>query len=237
MQSARLSQIYTWEPYSGMLCSGIVGWNAHKTGVGIWNQRHDCFNQPFPLLCTQLCCYTLGYIHQHIPSYHKLKLLTTTTLLEASKTWTVGWLYLGAIFTAVWILETYIHVHTSSQCYKTFYNFWQKQLNITMHGHKCMATGSQFFFEKWLFWGELCCVALSFCCVVVVLPFSASLEVIVHEPYVRAVAYTLYSWLIIHLAKLLCLRHKTTSNALHVEEACLTQLICGNWVSRYYNNL
>ena len=29
--------------------------------------------------------------------------------------------------------------------------------------------------------GELCCVALPFCCVVVVaLPFSASLEVIVH---------------------------------------------------------
>ena len=28
--------------------------------------------------------------------------------------------------------------------------------------------------------GELCCAALPFCCVVVALPFSASLEAIVH---------------------------------------------------------
>ena len=31
--------------------------------------------------------------------------------------------------------------------------------------------------------GELCCVALPFCCVVVALPFSASLEAIVHAQY------------------------------------------------------
>ncbi len=31
--------------------------------------------------------------------------LTTTTLFEASRTWMVGWLYLGAIFTAVCILH------------------------------------------------------------------------------------------------------------------------------------
>ena len=41
--------------------------------------------------------------------------------------------------------------------------------------------GSQFFFEKMTVLGELCCVALPFCCfVVVVLPFSASLGMIVH---------------------------------------------------------
>ena len=35
--------------------------------------------------------------------------------------------------------------------------------------------------------GELCCVALPFCCVVVVaLPFSASLESIVHTTYLGA---------------------------------------------------
>lgn len=32
-------------------------------------------------------------------------ILTTTTLLEASKTWITGALYLGAILTAVWVLE------------------------------------------------------------------------------------------------------------------------------------
>ena len=40
--------------------------------------------------------------------------------------------------------------------------------------------GSRFFFEKMTVSGELCCVALFFCCVVVALSFSAFLGVIVH---------------------------------------------------------
>ena len=47
--------------------------------------------------------------------------------------------------------------------------------------------GSQFFFKKNDCLGELCCVALPFCCVVVVaLPFSVSLGVIVN---VRMILY------------------------------------------------
>ena len=40
------------------------------------------------------------------------------------------------------------------------------------------------FFLKMTVLGELCCIALLFCCVVLALPFSVSLEVIVHAVHV-----------------------------------------------------
>ena len=52
-------------------------------------------------------------------------------------------------------------------------------------------------YQKMTVSGELCCVALPFCCVVVVtLPFSASLEVIVHLVANNWRACTLTNWLI-----------------------------------------
>ena len=56
-----------------------------------------------------------------------------------------------------------------------------KPCTVCVHLGSNLTQGSQFFYEKMTVSGELCCVALPFCCVVVVaLPFSASLGVIVH---------------------------------------------------------
>ena len=49
--------------------------------------------------------------------------LTTTTLLDASRTWITGALYLGAILTAVWVLKREVREKNTSiradSCYTT----------------------------------------------------------------------------------------------------------------------
>ena len=47
--------------------------------------------------------------------------LTTTALLEASNTCIVGWLYFGAILTAVWVLEWKNELHQIGD--KNYYKF------------------------------------------------------------------------------------------------------------------